>query len=121
MISISLFSGIFIDSAPVFLFPWCKVWWTMATVSITNFKLTLLDNSVFTLINNLAKQHKFINLDKIYNEFIKTVVPENTSKEHVYDRINQLIIQEKIINKPNRNNDSDLANENIVDFNIDPL
>ena len=69
----------------------------------------------------MAKQHKRIDLDKIYNEFIKTVVPENTSKEQVYDRINQLIIQEKIINKPNRNDDSYLANENIADFNIDPL
>ena len=93
----------------------------MATFSITNFELTLLDDSVFTLINNLAKQHKRTNLDKIYNEFIKMVVSENTSKEHVYDRINKLIIQEKIISKPNRNDDSYLANESIVDFNIDQL
>ena len=64
----------------------------MATVSITNFEVTSLDNSVFTIINNLRKQYKRANLDKIYNELIKTVDSENTSKEHqhLHDRINTL-------------------------------
>ena len=31
---------------------------------------------------------------------------ENTSKEHLHDRINELIIQGMIINKPNRNDNS---------------
>ena len=64
----------------------------MATVSITNFEVTSLDNSVFTIINNLRKQHKRANLDKVYNELIKTVDSENNSKEHqhLHDRINKL-------------------------------
>ena len=93
----------------------------MAKASITNFELTLLDNNVFTLTNNLSKQHKHTNLDKIHNELIKTVVSENTSKGHFYGRINQLIIQEKIINKPNRNDDSYRVNESTLDFNNDKL
>ena len=76
----------------------------MATTSVTNFEVTILDNSVFVIIDNFRKQHKLANLDKICNELIKMVDFENTSKEHLYNRINELIIQGKIINKPNRNN-----------------
>ena len=73
------------------------------------------------LINHLRKQHKRANLDKIYNELIKTINFENASREHLHDRMNELIIQGKIVNKPNRNDDSYLANGSIVDFNIEQL
>ena len=73
------------------------------------------------LINHLRKQHKRANLDKIYNELIKTINFENASREHLHDRINELIIQGKIVSKPNRNDDSYLANESVVDFNIEQL
>ena len=66
----------------------------------------------------MKKQHKRANLGKIYNELIKTTDFENTSKEHLYDRINELIIQGNIVNKPSRNDDSYSVNESIVDFNI---
>ena len=69
----------------------------------------------------MKKQYKRANLGKIYNELIKTIDFENTSKEHLHDRVNELIIQGKIISKPNRNSDSYRANENIVDFNIEQL
>ena len=59
----------------------------MATVSSTNSGPTCFVNSVFAIINNLRKQQKRANLDKIYNELIKTVDSENTSKEHLHDRI----------------------------------
>ena len=93
----------------------------MATASIANIDLTILDNNVLAIINHLRKQHKRANLDKIYNELIKTINFENASREHLHDRINVLIIQGKIVNKPNRNDDSYRVNESIVDFNIEQL
>ena len=70
----------------------------MATASITNFELTIFENSVSAIIKNLRK-HKRTNLNNIYNELIKAVDSENTIKEHLYDRINELIIQGKIKKK----------------------
>ena len=90
----------------------------MATASIANIDLTVLDNNVFAIITHLRKQHKRANLDKIYNELIKTI---NTSREHLHDRINELIIQGKIVIKPNRNDDSYRVNESTVDFNTEQL
>ena len=69
----------------------------------------------------MRKQHKRANLDKIYNELIKTINFENASREHLHDRINELIIQGKIVSKPNRNDDSYRVYESIVDFNIEQL
>ena len=68
----------------------------MATASIANIDLTILHN-----INHLRKQHKRANLDKIYNELIKKTNFENAGREHLHDRINELIIQGKIVKKPN--------------------
>ena len=93
----------------------------MATASTANFDLTILDNNAFVIINHSRKQHKYDNLHKIYNELIKTIDFQNTSKEHLHDRATELIIQEKIVNKPNRNDDSYRVNESIVDFNIEQL
>ena len=93
----------------------------MATASIANINLTILDNNVFAIINHLRKQHRRANLGKIYNELIKTINFENASREHLHDRINELIIQGKIVNKPNRNDDSYRVNESIVDLNIEQL
>ena len=93
----------------------------MATASIANIDLTILDNNVLAIINHLRKQHKRANVGKIYNELIKTINFENASREHLHDRINELIIQGKILNKPNRNDDSYRVNESIVDFNIQQL
>ena len=93
----------------------------MATTSIANINLTILDNKVFAIINHLMKQHNHANVDKIYNKLKKTINFENTSREHLHDRINELIIQGRIVNKPNRNDDSYLVNESIVDFNIEQL
>ena len=77
--------------------------------------------SIYVLCLLGRKQHKRTNLDKIYNELIKTTNLENKSKEHLHDRINELIIQGKIINKPNRNDDSYRVNESIDGFSIEQL
>ena len=92
------------------------------TVTIaTTCKFRFLDNSVFAIINHLSNQHKRTNLDKIYNEPIKTIVLENTSKENIYNRTNEPIIQVKIVNKPCRNDDSHRVNGSTDDFNIEQL
>ena len=57
----------------------------MATVSIANIDLTILDNNDCAIINHLKKQHKRANLDKIYNELIKIINFENASREHLHD------------------------------------
>ena len=93
----------------------------MATAFTANFDLTIHDNNVFVIINHSRKQHKYDNLHKIYNELIKTIDFQNTSKEHFHDRVTELIIQEKIVNKPNRNDDSYRVNESVVHFNIEQL
>ena len=40
------------------------------------------------IINHFRKQHKRANLDKIYNELIKTIDSENANKEYLHDKIN---------------------------------
>ena len=95
---------------------------TMATASITNFDPTFLDNSVFAFVNHFSKQHKRTNLGKIYNELIKTIDSEIQARNtFTTELMNLFIIQENIINKPNRNNDSYRLNKSVVDFNIEQL
>ena len=93
----------------------------MATASIANVDLTILDNNVLVIINHLRKQNKRANLHKIYNEVIKTINFENANREHLHNRINELIIQGKIVNKPNRSDDSYRVNESFADFNSEQL
>ena len=49
------------------------------------------------------------------------IYSEKTSKDNLYDRTNELKIQEKIVNKTNRNDDSYRVIESIFKFNIDQL
>ena len=93
----------------------------MAMPFTGNFDLTILNNNVFAIINCLRKQNKCANLGKIYNEPIKAMDFENTSKEHLHNRINELIIQGKIVNNPNRKDYTYRVNESIVHFNIKQL
>ena len=89
----------------------------MVTAFIANIDLTIFEKKVFAIINHLRKQHKRADLDKLYNELIKKINFENTSKEHLRDRINELIIHGKIVNKPYRNDYSHRVNESITNFN----
>lgn len=52
----------------------------MAAASIANFDISVINNSVFVIINNLMKQHKPENLDNIYKKLMKTI--EYQSKKH---------------------------------------
>ena len=64
----------------------------MTTASIANIDLTILGNKVFAIISHLRKQHKRVNLDKIYNELIKAIDFENTSQKRLHGRINELLL-----------------------------
>ena len=44
--------------------------------------MQILDNTAFAMTNIFGRQHKRINLDKVYNKLIKTIDSENTNKEH---------------------------------------
>ena len=74
---------------------------------------------MFLLILITKGNNKNTNLDKIYSKLIKTIDSANT--RYLHGRINELIIQEKITNKPIRNNDLYRINENIADFNFEQL
>ena len=81
-------------------------------------QISILPSLTTVLLLLLREQNKRINLEKIYDELIKTINFQNTSKEHLYNKINELIIQGKIRNKPNRNDYSYRINVSIIDFNI---
>ena len=74
---------------------------------------------MFLLILITRANIKNTNLEKIYSKLIKTIDSANTT--HLHDRINELTIQEKFINKPFRDHDLYRINENIADFNFEQL
>ena len=58
------------------------------------------------------KTPKCPDIDSIYKEIIKTIDFEDTTKDDLQDRINVLLINEKLINKNlNRNLNSCSVNE----------
>ena len=70
------------------------------------------DQNIFTVINDLKKTLKCPDIDSIYKEIIKTIDFEDTTKDDLQDRINVLLINEKLINKNlNRNLNSYSVNE----------
>lgn len=89
-------------------------------LNIKHFELTTLDKRLFAIIDHLRKHRKRPNLDNIYNKLTKMADFKNVSKERLSDRIIELNFQRKIINKPNKNDDSYYVNKSIADFNIDP-
>ena len=88
-------------------------------LNIKHFELTTLDKRLFAIIDHLRKHRKRANLDNIYNKLTKMADFKNVSKERLSDRIIELNFQRKIINKPNKNDDSYYVNKSIADFNID--
>ena len=88
-------------------------------LNVKHFELTTLDKRLFAIIDHLRKHRKRPNLDNIYNKLTKMADFKNVSKERLSDRIIELNFQRKIINKPNKNDDSYYVNKSIADFNID--
>ena len=69
------------------------------------------DQNIFTVINDLKKKRKRVDIDSIHKEIIKTIDFKDTTKDDLQDRINILLINEKLINKINRNLNSYSVNE----------
>ena len=69
------------------------------------------DQNIFTVINDLKKKRKRADIDSIHKEIIKTNDFKNTTKYDLQDRINILLINEKLINEINRNLRSYSVNE----------
>ena len=70
------------------------------------------DGMIVDVITDLRKKHKQADCESIHKETVKSADFSNTSKEDLMNRINTLLIDEKILNKRNRNLDSYYVNEN---------
>ena len=73
---------------------------------------TKFDEMIVAVITDLIKKHKRADCESIHKEIIKIADFRNITKEDLMNRINILLIDEKILNKRNRNLDSYLVNEN---------
>ena len=69
------------------------------------------DSMIVDVITDLRKKHKRADCESIHKETVKLADFSNTSKEDLMNRINTLLIDEKILNKRNRNLDSYYVNE----------
>ena len=70
------------------------------------------DEMIVDSITDLRKKHKRADCESIHKEIIKIADFSNISKEDLMNRINILLIDEKILNKRNRNLDPYYVNEN---------
>ena len=70
------------------------------------------DGMIVDVITNLRRKHKWADCESIHKEIVKLEYFSNISKEDLMNRINTLLIDEKILNKRNRNLDSYYVNEN---------
>ena len=70
------------------------------------------DQMIFDVITDLRRKHKRTDCESIHKEIVKIVDFSNISKEDLMNRINIFLIDEKILNKRNRNLDSYYVNEN---------
>ena len=70
------------------------------------------DEMIVDVITDLRKKHKRADCESIHKEIVKIADFSNISKEDLTNRINILLIDEKILNKRNRNLDSCYVNEN---------
>ena len=82
----------------------------MATALIQSETISF-DQNIFTVINGLKKKRKRADIDSIHKEIIKTINFKDTTKDDLQDRINILLINEKLINKINRKLNSYSVNE----------
>ena len=79
----------------------------------TSSEVTLFDKNVIATINKLKNQHKRADLASIYKELTtKNLELNNFTEDHLKNRINALLVSGKIIDKPNRDHQSYLLNEN---------
>lgn len=70
-----------------------------------------ISNTIISIITKLKNQSKRADIDSIYNQLKKN---PDISKEHISKTINELLNDQKIINKVNRNKDSFYVNKEVV-------
>ena len=70
-----------------------------------------INEIIVDVIADLRKKHKHADCESIHKEIIKIADFSNISKEDLMNKINILLIDEKILNKRNRNLDSYYVNE----------
>ena len=73
---------------------------------------TKFDEIIVDVITDLRKKHKRADCESIHKEIIQIADFSNITKEDLMNRINIFLIDEKILNKRNRNLDSYYVNEN---------
>ena len=76
------------------------------------------DEMTVDVITDLKRKHKRVDCKSIHKEIVEMSNFRNTSKEDLMNRINILLIDEKILNKRNRNLDSYYVNENASPDNL---
>ena len=64
------------------------------------------DGMIVGVIANLRRKHKWVGCESTHKEIIKIADFSNIGKEDLMNRINTLLIDEKIPNEKNRNLDS---------------
>ena len=69
------------------------------------------DDMIVEVVTDLRKKHKRADCESIHKEIVKIADFSNISKEDLMNRINILLIDEKILNKRNRNLGSYYVNE----------
>ena len=70
------------------------------------------DGMIVDVTTDLRRKPKRADCESIHKEIVKLADFSNISKEDLMNRINTLLIDEKILNKRNRNLDSYYVNEN---------
>ena len=75
--------------------------------------VTPFGNNVMATIIKLRNQHKRADLASIYKESTKNLELNKFTEDHLKNRINTLLVNGKIIDKPNRDRPSYLLNENV--------
>ena len=69
---------------------------------MTTTQLNTLENSLYALIDKLKRQNKRADTGSIYDNFIKSATFQILSKGVLQAKINDLVIEGKMINKVNR-------------------
>ena len=80
---------------------------------LRNMEVTPFDNNVMATIIKLRNQHKRADLASIYKELTKNLELSKFTEDHLKNRINALLVNGKIIDKPNRDHPSYLLNESV--------
>ena len=75
-----------------------------------------LDNTILHVIKTTKNQHQRADIERIFDEVTKTIDFQHVTKDSLYDRVNQLLQSNKLINKINRSKDSFFLNEDTIDM-----